>query len=96
MTEISAEERARNYFVGFYCGNDICEDDDWERTIQELAREFKAYGKQERNAARREDIVLLDEGWNCNCVEDESLGRSVCECADNPANKFGIRELIEE
>ena len=66
------------------------------RAIGLIFLALRKHGKQERNAARRRDIDLLDEGWNCNCVEDESLGRSVCECADNPANKFGIRELIEE
>ena len=80
--QISAEERARNYFVGFYCGNDICEDDDWEINIQELAREFRAHGKQERNAARREDVGIIRHepiGASVGNIKAYEFGKSVRE-----------------
>lgn len=41
-------------------------------------------------------VALLDDLWNCNCVTDESLGRSKCECEDAPANKSGVRKLMED
>ncbi len=61
--------------------------------LAEYTEKVKSYTRAE---TLREAVALLDGIWNCNCVTDESLGRSKCNCADAPVNRSGVRKLMEE
>lgn len=62
------------------------------RVIKNLNDKSKTLHKDTLSEA----VALLDNVWNCNCLTDESLGRSKCECEDAPANKSGVRKLMED
>ena len=57
-----------------------------EYVASQIASILIPYEAQARKEARQEDIDALDERWNCNCLTDESLERTECECAKNPAH----------
>lgn len=57
-------------------------------------KHLTSHAKSERRKERAQIVVKLDEMWNCNCLTDESLERTECECSGNPANEF--REQLGE
>lgn len=61
---------------------------DYEDEVDELEEQLaEAQGRiAELEGIQADSIKELDEKWNCNCLTDESLGRTECECIGNPAN----------
>ena len=46
------------------------------------------HDQQKRDEAIEDVALELDEMWNCNCLTDESLGRTECECVGAPARRI--------
>lgn len=66
----------------------------YESTDKLMLELVVSYTNQVRQEKLEEVIIILDEKWNCNCVTDESLNRTKCECVESPA--YVIRKLMED
>ncbi|KKL95789.1 hypothetical protein LCGC14_1851090 [marine sediment metagenome] len=76
-------ENALGWNLWTWCQDKINETD-IEYVRADLANERYA-------EALRAAVVVLDEMWNCNCLE---IGRTECECVDSPAHR--VRGLMED